>query len=55
MDFTEEQKQVFSKMGKASKEKRFAGTTKEQRSAYMKLVRAKKTPSILVLDKTNSS
>jgi hypothetical protein len=37
MDFTPEQKQVFSKMGKA----RFKGKTKEEISKMMSIVRRK--------------
>lgn len=35
MEFSDEEKKVFSKMGKASVQKRFAGKTQEEISAIM--------------------
>ena len=40
MDFTEDEKKVFSKMGKQSRKNFFTGKTPEERSAYMKRVRS---------------
>jgi hypothetical protein len=39
MDFTPEEKQVFSKMGKKSRKNFFANMSQDEKKAYMKYVR----------------
>ena len=46
MDLTDEQRMLFSQLGKLSQEKRFVGMSKDEISEYMRNVRKrKKNPS----------